>query len=108
MPRGSASRSDTIVIGKPISSTRNIHAIRARGSLIPISGRLGPFYELETSVDRFNGAQAPPAGLKNMFTVFPSQPFPSFFPTLFPLPPLLPPFAALLSDFAAPRVVKTS
>lgn len=26
MPRGSASRSDTIVIGKPISSTRNIPA----------------------------------------------------------------------------------
>lgn len=26
-PRGSASRSDTIVIGKPISSTRNIFAL---------------------------------------------------------------------------------
>lgn len=104
-PRGSASRSDTIVIGKPISSTRNILARypvpRSRGSLIPISARLRPFYELETSVDRFNDVFR--RSSKICLPFFPVSLFPSFLSRL-----LLSTPARLSLAHAILHVVKTS
>jgi hypothetical protein len=96
MPRGSASRSDTIVIGKPISSTRNIPArypgsSEPGGSLIPISARLRPFCETPRLLSI--GLTVSPSELKNMFTVFPvslPSPSPHFYPPFLSFPPRLP------------------
>jgi len=108
MPRGSASRSDTIVIGKPISSTRNIPArypgcFEPGGSLIPISTRLRPFYETPRLLSI--GLTVSPSELKNMFTVFPVSLFSPLRPSFLSHLPL---FSTPSTVRAAPHAVKTS